>query len=338
MLSRRTGRVLLDVRTPAEFEQGHIPGAINLPLFSNEERAEVGTLYKQQSQEAAFLRGLDFVGGKMRTFVEKARTFAPHGRVMTHCWRGGQRSGSMSWLLDLAGLDVMTLNGGYKAYRRHILDTFGDRKLTILILGGHTGSGKTDILQQLRGQGEQIIDLEGIANHKGSAFGALGEAPQPTVEQFENDLFDAFCDIDPGRRVWLENESRAIGRVYIPQAFWAQMNAAPLVHLEIPLEVRVGRLVADYAGFPREALIDSFERIRKRLGGQHLQAAREALAGDDFESAARIALRYYDKAYGFFVERRQEQTGAPVYRLEVDENDPAHAASLLVAWAENNKL
>lgn len=338
MLPLREERTLFDVRTPAEFGKGHIPGAVNLPLFSNEERTEVGTLYKQESQEAALLRGLDFVGVKMRGLVEEAKRQAPALKVMVHCWRGGQRSGSLGWLLDLAGFDVQTMQGGYKAYRRYIQRAFAERRLRLLILGGHTGSGKTEILQQLRALGEQIIDLERIARHKGSAFGSLGEAGQPTVEQFENDLFEKFRDLDPGRRVWLENESRAIGRVYIPEGLWKQMNQASLLHLEVPRQVRVTRLVDDYAQYDKAGLIDAFSRIRKRLGGQHLQTALSALEQDDYQTAATIALRYYDKAYEYFVERRQQGTQASVYRLEMEKNDPEKAAQALIELAEKNDL
>ncbi len=316
-------RPLFDVRTPAEFAQGHVPGAYNLPLFSNEERAVVGRAYKQVGPDAAMLEGLDFVGPKMRHFVEEARRQAPEGKVAVHCWRGGKRSDSLSWLLEFAGFDVLVLEGGYKAFRRHVLEWFEQETFNLVILGGYTGTGKTEILQRIREMGEQVIDLEGLANHKGSAFGALGEAPQPSVEHFENLLFHEFSRQDRRQRIWLENESRAIGRVYLPDGLWRQMRQAPLIHIEAPQQVRVERLLADYAGYDREELAASFKKIKKRLGGQHLKAALEALERGDYEKAVTIGLHYYDKTYNYGLEQRP---AAKVSRLEVDRDDPALAA------------
>lgn len=324
---------LIDVRTPAEFAEGHIPGARNLPLFSNEERAEVGTLYKQVSPNKAFLRGLEFAGKRLRSYVEKGRKISRGGRIDIHCWRGGQRSGSMAWLLTTAGLDVQVLTGGYKAWRGYIRRRLAEPKPNFIILGGHTGSGKTHILHALREQGEIIVDLEGLANHKGSAFGSLGEAPQPTVEQFENDLYADWSQKENAGRIWLENESAAIGRVYLPQPFFERMNAAPLVHLEMPQSWRVQNLVADYADFDSEQLAESFRRITKRLGGQHVKAALAALEQNDYATAAGIALQYYDKAYAHMLERRGERD---FHHLEAVDRDPARVAEQLRQWADKN--
>ena len=164
-------------------------------------------------------------------------------------------------------------------------------------IGGKTGTGKTKILRALGALGEQIIDLEYLARHKGSAFGAIGEAPQPTVEQFENDLYDALSQLDPAQRAWIENESRSIGRVFIPEGFWAKMKAAPLFNVEIPEEARLQNLLDDYASADPADLKAAFLKIDKKLGGQHLKAALEALENGDFAVAARVALRYYDKTY-----------------------------------------
>jgi tRNA 2-selenouridine synthase len=319
--------VLIDVRTPAEFAKGHIPAAHNLPLFSNAERAEVGTLYKQKSPEAALLKGLEIVGPKMRSFVEEAREIAPERQVVVHCWRGGQRSGSMGWLLETAGFQVHTLKGGYKAYRNYILKAFGDIPRKLILLGGPTGSGKTEVLHQLSKKGEYIIDLEGIANHKGSAFGALGEDKQPSTEQFENDLYEAVAALPGDAVIWLESESKSIGRVYIPNGFWAQMSASPMVLLDIPKEERIKRLVADYASFSKEDLKDSFERIRKRLGGQHVKAACAAIDAGDFAEAADIGLRYYDKSYRYAIENKFE---AQPYRLQFSHISAEKIANQLI--------
>lgn len=291
------GAPLLDVRTPAEYQNGHIPGALNLPLFSDAERADIGTIYKKQNPHQALLKGLEYVGPKMRALVESAKHLAPSGQVVVHCWRGGQRSNSLAWLLSTAGMEVQVIQGGYKAYRQYLHQQLEALPLQLLVVGGSTGSGKTAILYALQQLGEQIIDLELLARHKGSAFGALGEPGQPTVEQFENDLHEAFLQLDTSKRIWLENESKAIGRVYIPDALWQKIMAAPIFDLKIPLEIRVKRLLDDYACFPIDDLKASFFKIEKRLGGQHLKAALEALDQGNLGDAAKIALQYYDKAY-----------------------------------------
>jgi tRNA 2-selenouridine synthase len=321
-------RVLLDVRTPAEYANGHIPGALSLPLFSNEERAVVGTLYKQQSAEAAFLKGLEYAGAKLRFYVEEAARLAPDRRVVLHCWRGGQRSGSMSWLLSSAGFDVLTLAGGYKAYRQMAQQELAQTRNSLFILGGPTGSGKTHILTALQRAGETIVDLEGLARHKGSSFGALGEAPQPSVEHFENILHDAWRRLPPQGRVWLEDESRSIGRVYLPDPFWRLMLEAPIVLLDMPVSWRIQNLVEDYARFPRPELEAAFQRIAKRLGGQHVQAALQALAHDDYASAAAIALQYYDKAYQHTLLRRRPES---IIRLQAEDRRPEVIAQQLIA-------
>lgn len=316
-------RVLLDVRSPGEYAQGHIPGAISFPLFSDAERALVGTCYKQQGKEQALELGLELVGPKMAGFVKDARKLAPERRLSVHCWRGGQRSGSMAWLFRQAGLEVVTLEGGYKNYRRYVLDSFQDTGLDLVVVGGRTGSGKTKILKELARLGEQIIDLEGIAHHKGSAFGSIGEQMQPTVEQFENDLFHALSALDSQRCVWIENESRSIGRVYIPAAFWAQMRNSTLLNIQIPEEARIQNLLDDYVLTDKSELEAAFLRIDKKLGGQHLKAALEALQANDFATAARIALRYYDKTYQHGLENNPSKD---IRKLEYDHGDPARIA------------
>lgn len=322
---------LLDVRTPAEYQHGHIPGAMNLPLFSDDERAEVGTIYKRVGPEEAFLRGLEFAGPKMRQYVERAQRLVPDRTVAVHCWRGGQRSGSMAWLLERAGFEVAVIDGGYKAFRRFMHTQLGQGRQDLWILGGPTGSGKTKILWEIAALGEYVLDLEGMAHHKGSAFGALGEQPQPTVEQFENQLYAGYRLIPDTARLWLENESRSIGRVYIPDPFWQRMSAAPLVQLEMPFEWRLDNLIEDYASYSKEALADSFVRITKRLGGQHVQAALAALEQQDFRTAASIALRYYDKAY----QRSTEKRGVgPVYPLKITQRDPLVTAREVIAFVE----
>lgn len=290
-------RVILDVRSPAEYQKAHIPGAMNLPLFSDEERAIVGTAYKQESPEKAMVLGLDFAGQKMKYYIEQATLLAPAKKVYVHCWRGGKRSESMGWLLSMAGFDVQVLTGGYKKYRRSALDFFLEQKPKLIILGGRTGTGKTEILQHLAEAGEQIIDLEKLANHKGSAFGSLGEQPQPSVEHFENLLFEKYRNLDLTKRIFIENESPAIGKCKIPDDFYKKMKEYYYLECQIADEERIARLIKDYAHYPKEELKERFEKIRTKLGGDQLKLAIQYIDENNFAAAAAIALKYYDKTY-----------------------------------------
>ncbi|MEL6923016.1 MAG: tRNA 2-selenouridine(34) synthase MnmH [Bacteroidota bacterium] len=328
-------RCMFDVRTPAEYVKGHIPAALNLPLFSNEERVVIGTIYKQSSPEKAMLKGLEFVGPKMRYFVETAAEMADGKTMAVHCWRGGKRSQSMAWLLNMSGHDVVTLRGGYKTYRNYVLRQFAERPLKIVVLGGRTGCGKTRILHALREAGEQVIDLEGIANHKGSAFGWIGEQHQPTVEHFENLLFEAFRQIDPNRRVWVENESKGVGRCYVPDGFWMQMKNAPLINIEFPFAERLDHLVEVYCNESVEDLFTSFQKIKKRLGGQNLKEAEAALHERDFKTAGAIALRYYDKTYQYNLEKSK----APeIHMLPLEKIEPTDNARQLIDFCQQHDI
>ncbi len=299
LFENQQDRVIIDVRSPSEFEKGHIPNAINIPLFSDEERAIVGTTYKRASPEKAMLQGLDFVGQKMSMFVKRAKKLAPEKKLIVYCWRGGKRSGSLSWLWDMTGFDVMTINGGYKAYRTHVLETIDNQPLILNRIGGKTGTGKTKILHHLSELGEQVIDLEGLAHHKGSAFGSLGELPQPSVEHFENRLFDKIRTADSSKRIWIENESRSIGRCFLPDGFWSKFSDSKLYNIEIPTDARIQRLCDDYAKYDKNDLMAVFKNIERKIGGQNAQAAIAALEIDDYPTATKIALSWYDKTYQF---------------------------------------
>ncbi len=326
-----TDRVLIDVRSPAEYAHAHIPNALSLPLFTDEERAKVGTLYKQVSAENALIKGLEFVGPKMAGFVKQAIKWSPNRKLLIHCWRGGKRSGSMAWLMRMAGFDVVTLDGGYKNYRNFILQRFENQPLKVILLGGKTGSGKTPILKELEKRGEQIIDLEDLANHKGSAFGWIGEEQQPSVEQFENNLYEVFRKINQGERVWVENESRNIGSVSMPQGFWNQMKSAPLIHIEIPFFDRVNHLVNVYTQTSKADLIFSFQKIASKLGTENLKKTIGWIEKDDFETAAAMALKYYDKTYmhGF-----ETNTSPKKHILEIPQFDCEKSADRLIELAD----
>jgi len=320
---------VIDVRSPGEFEKGHFPGAHNIPLFDNEERAIVGTLYKQVGREEAYLKGLELVGPKMRSFVERAREIAPEGSLLTYCWRGGMRSSSMAWLWESSGLTVNTLEGGYKACRRWLLEGMKE-EVRLHVLGGPTGSGKTVILHELARLGEQVIDLEGLANHKGSAFGAIGEEPQPSVEQFENLLWKALEAQDLSRPIWVEDESIHIGKVLIPKPFYRKMQESPVFVIEVPVDVRLDHLVEVYTGVSNDLLKGAIQRIRKRLGNENTIKAQEAVDHGDYRSAAAICLTYYDKTYGYGLTQKSKHL---VKNLDLQSGDPTLSAQKLLDLA-----
>ena len=285
-----------DVRTPAEFDQGHIPLAHNLPIFTNEERVQVGTTYKQIGREEAILLGFEFTGPKWGTFIKQALVFAPEKKIALHCWRGGMRSGAMAWALTLYGFEVYLLNGGYKSYRRWAIEQFS-QAFNLLILGGMTGSGKTQILHAIKNSGEQMIDLEDLAQHQGSSYGSMGTLIQPSQEQFENNLAYQLSKIDINKSLWLEDESRTVGKCSIPNPLWDQMRNAPVIKLNIPLEERTRFLTQEYGKLNPNFLIECTQRIGKRLGPEQTRDAVLAINENRMSDFIRLVLVYYDKTY-----------------------------------------
>ncbi len=319
---------VLDVRSLGEYTHAHIPGAHNLPLFSDEERKAVGTAYKQKSREVAIKIGLDFFGVKMKAMVEEAEKIvngwqlttcskkSARSGILVHCWRGGMRSAGVAWLLDLYGFKVYTLVGGYKAYRKWVLSQF-EKEYNFNIIGGYTGSGKTLLLQELKKQNQTIVDLEELACHKGSAFGALGEKEQPRQEMFENLLatnlrlaignersvelpqkHSIIGDPHHVTTIWLEDESQRIGNLQIPMPLWNSMRKCPVYFLDVPFEERLDYLVEEYGKFEKEKLVNAIIRIQKRLGGLETKNAINHLLENDHKECFRILLTYYDKWYG----------------------------------------
>ncbi len=298
---------VVDVRSPGEFRQGHMPGAHNLPLFDDVQRAQVGTTYKHKGRQAAVLEGLALVGPRLESLGQELVRLAaltPAAPLRLHCWRGGMRSESVAWLAQGLDLPVVLLKGGYKAYRHWVLDLF-EQPWPLRLLGGRTGSGKTELLLELQARGVAVIDLEGLANHRGSSFGGLGQAEQPSSEHFENLLATALGPWRQAETIWLEDESAQVGRCRIPGGLWRQMQAAPLLAVQRPLGARLDHLVSLYGNQGQAGLAEATQRIARRLGPQRTALALEAIAEQNWHGACRQILEYYDRCYDHGLEGRQ---------------------------------
>ncbi len=295
---------LVDARSEGEFAQSHIPGAINIPILNNAERIQVGTLYKQAGPEKATLKGFELVGPRFHLIQREALRNFPNKKVMLYCWRGGMRSQILSWLLTQVGFEVYRLAGGYKTYRTF---TFNEvrKSYPLLVLGGKTGAAKTVLLQKLKERGEQVVDLEGLANHKGSSFGAIGLPAQPTVEQFENLLAEQLRNIHPDQVIWVENESRRIGRIILPDSFYLQLTQSPRIEVEKTDTERMAHIASEYAGLDQVELSDAVLRLQKRLGGDRTKQAVEAIQANQPEIWIPILLQYYDKTYSYDLDRHE---------------------------------
>lgn len=323
---------VIDTRSESEFAGGHMPGAFNVPILTNEERREVGITYKQKGKEEAVQVGFDIVGQRFGSILRDAKKVIPARQVCVYCWRGGMRSNITSWILSLAGFKVYLLKGGYKGYRQFVLNELA-KKYDYIVLGGPTGTGKTIVLNELKQKGEQVIDIEGMVNHRGSAYGALGMEPQPRYEQFENDLakeLHAFNDKQP---VWVENESRLVGKVKIPDAVFNQMLAANVVSVQIPVEFRVQNILKEYGGFPKEELIECTRKVEKRMGNERMRKAIEHIENNEMQRWVEMMLRYYDDAYKFGMSQRDKNK---VRQIESDTFDVDALCERLINWRKEN--
>ncbi|MFD3002207.1 tRNA 2-selenouridine(34) synthase MnmH [Pontibacter toksunensis] len=323
---------VLDVRAPKEYQVGHIPQAHSFPIFDDGQRAVIGTAYKQQGHDPAVLMGLDLFGPKMSQFVKEAGKLAQNKELLVHCWRGGMRSGAMAWLLNFSGYTVHLLQGGYKAYR-HLMQEQFQKPRPLLVIGGLTGSGKTDLLTHLQQLGQQTADLEGLASHKGSAFGSIGMPPQPSTEHFENLLGMKLLKANQQQPLWLEDESITIGRVVMPKPFYDRMQKAPTIVLELPKQLRIQKLAEEYCRTDKALLEASILKIKKRLGGLATEEALEAIAAGNMEKMVDIALSYYDKAYTYQLANKQQ-----VLPLALTNMDPQENAQRILEFASRQKL
>jgi len=294
---------LIDVRSPSEFALDHIPGAVNLPVLSDEERAHVGTLYKQVSPFAARKTGAALVSANIARHLGGAlREHPRQWRPLVYCWRGGQRSGAMNLVLREIGWDARQLTGGYKAFRHAVLAQTPAlvQRLRYRVVCGLTGSGKTRLLHRLREHGAQVLDLEGLAAHRGSVLGSLPDHPQPSQKMFESLLWAQLGELDPERVVYVESESKKIGRLQIPQALMDCMWASECVRIDAEPRVRASLLKEEYAHFfgDPQALNRQLDCLVPLHGHEVIARWKELVAAGDWDALVEDLLRrHYDPAY-----------------------------------------
>jgi len=303
--------IIVDARSESEFAHAHIPGAINIPILSDHERELVGTEYKHKGKEAAVHLGFRLVGPRFHEIITDAISRTGKNNLLIYCWRGGMRSNILGWLLSINGFRLKLLNGGYKSFRNFVLKT-NSQPRNFIVLGGATGSGKTETLAHLTVHGQPVIDLEELANHKGSAFGLLGKGKQPSNEQFENRLASKLRGFDIAEWIWVENESRTIGSCALPEAIYNQMRKSPVLEMKVPIEVRMNRITHEYGSFSIEELTSCSEKVKKRMGPQHLKMALDLLHSGDFQGWLTIIMDYYDRLYGYGNDQRDSKTIFPI--------------------------
>lgn len=330
------GRVLVDVRSPGEFAVGTIPGSVNVPLFTDEERAMIGTVYKQESTAAARRLAMMTVSPKIPQIVEQMEELMKRGELVIFCWRGGMRSYAACTFMDLLRYPIKRLRGGYRAYRQLVMDHLGSYEgiaSPVVVLHGMTGVGKTRLLLMLKERGHQVLDLEGMANHRGSVFGAIGLGNPHNQKTFEAVLWEGIRELDPNRPVFMEAESRRIGRSVMPE--WLDQNKKAGTHCLItaPVAERVERLMEDYLPHEdeavRTALYDALETIRKRMSRNDFEEYHELLDKQEYAAfTAKLLRDYYDPKY------KHALSGYDGEMINIDAQDLDRAAEQLEALAK----
>ncbi len=326
--------IMVDVRSPSEFAKGHIPGAVNVPLFSDEERHVIGLTYRREGKEEAIHQGLTLVGPKLPNLSQSGQKLAKQGSLVVYCARGGMRSSSLCWLWNLVGINPVRISGGYKSYRKWVLSELQQTR-PFIVISGKTGTGKTEVLLELAARGKNVIDLEGFANHRGSAFGDLGLPPQPSQQQFENLLATSLASTKPGQPIWIESESQLIGRLQVPKPMWLQMLNVPWMELNVPHEVRVARLLKEYGDFSPEELEKAVEKTKNRMGNEQFQMVVSLLRNGKLYETTKLLCSYYDKQYE--KSSKKWRGRLPITTVKVGEKyDIQETAKQLIA--EANKI
>lgn len=330
---------VIDVRAPAEYAEDHVPGAISLPVLSDEERARVGTIYVQVAPFEARKVGAALVARNAAAHLEGPLAGKPGGwRPLVYCWRGGQRSGSFASILAQVGWRAETVAGGYKSYRRLVVAAMHDRPLAhrLILLDGDTGTAKTEILGLLASRGVQVVDLEGLARHRGSLLGAM-PGGQPSQKAFEGALAHALDTLDPARPVVVEAESSKVGALQVPPSVWAAMCAAPRIEVAAPLSARARYLARAYADLTADAarLHETLSRLVPLQGHERVRDWQQMAAeGRNEDLAAGLMAAHYDPRYARSREGREGRVLGRVEMGELDADGLARAADRIAALAE----
>ncbi|MCA9801174.1 MAG: tRNA 2-selenouridine(34) synthase MnmH [Cyanobacteria bacterium HKST-UBA02] len=332
-------KVVVDVRSPCEYLIESIPDAINIPLLSDEERALIGTVYKQDGEMQARRRAVGMIAPRIPAIVDRIMAIKkPRHTLVVHCWRGGLRSEAVVSFLSVVGIDCFRLTGGYKAWRRQVVEDFEKDAYSFetIVLDGLTGTGKTEILTELSKQGIPVCDLESLANHRGSTFGALGLAPQPSQKDFEARLWCLLekCQADT---LILEAESRKIGRLALPNFLYKRIKTGRKILIEAPMASRVSRLLEIYCqGIDKANVIHMVEKsapIKEKLGGERTRALIDRLKSDDLEGFVEmLLLEYYDPLYA------KHLAGAGPFELTVDSRETSKAAEAIAEHLSNSQM
>ena len=298
--------LLIDVRSPGEYYKGNMPNSINIPLFDNEERSIIGTIYKKYGREKAVIKGLEFIANKIENtvnilfetinFYKSKNDNLEEPNIKIYCARGGMRSQTICWLLDKYNMKSITLKDGYKSYRKSTLDSFKE-EWELVVIGGKTGTGKTKLLKLLDDSNYQIIDLEGLACHRGSTFGGIGMNKQPSNEQFENMIAEKLKGFRKYKKIFVEAESANIGKCKIPHEFYNQMKTAKRIEIIKSKSNRLEELIKTYSIYDEKDLKEAVLRIKKRLGPQRTKIAINSITNKDWKSVCESVLEYYDKCY-----------------------------------------
>ncbi len=295
----REEALFVDVRTPPEWEEDHIPGSINLPVLDIDQRAEIGTIYKQESPKKALYKGGKYICGNIPAILDQLEPYVGKKRIIFYCWRGGLRSKSISLVMKCMNLSVGFVEGGYKKYRRHVIDYLDESHMkAVFVLYGATGTGKTEILKKCAKSDLQTIDLEGLAEHLGSSFGLLPGKTQPSQKFFETLLFTDLAQKDLSKPILFEGESRKIGKIHIPTPVFQQMQEGKKILLDLPLEIRIQNILKDYKEINEDYFYGAMERIKPYMKKSLHQEVKDLFEAKDLSKVVELLLvHYYDPLY-----------------------------------------